>query len=81
MKPKINSDLKSAKVHFWPKFGNPDFNQWWLIARTNSQTQNGLNFDFEVKFDIEGQGHSPLKTIRILTKVFYTYGSNLVILA
>ena len=40
-----------------------------------------VNFDFEVKFDIEGQGQSPPKTIGILTKVFYTYGLNLVILA
>ena len=45
------------------------------------QAQNGVNFDFEVKFDLEGQGQSPPKTIGILTKVFYTYGSNLVILA
>ena len=45
------------------------------------KAQNGVNFDFEVKFDLEGQGHSPPKTIGILTKVFYTYGPNLVILA
>ena len=51
------------------------------LSRTNSQTQNGVNFDFEVKFDLEGQGQSPPKTIGILTKVFYTYGPNLVILA
>ena len=43
------------------------------------QTQNGVNFDFEVKFDRQGQ-LTP-KTIGILTKVFYTYGPNLVILA
>ena len=40
-----------------------------------------MTFDFEVKFDLEGQGQSPPKTIGILTKVFYTYGPNLVILA
>ena len=45
------------------------------------QAQNGVTFDFEVKFDLEGQGQSPPKTIVILTKVFYTYGPNLVILA
>ena len=45
------------------------------------QAQNGVTFDFEVKFDLEGQGQSPPKTIRILTKVFYSYGPNLVILA
>ena len=45
------------------------------------EVQNGVTFDFEVKFDLEGQGQSPPKTIGILTKVFYTYGPNLVILA
>ena len=45
------------------------------------QAQNGVNFDFQVKFDLEGQGQSPPKTIGILTKVFYIYGPNLVILA
>ena len=45
------------------------------------QAQNWVTFDFEVKFDLEGQGQSPPKTKGILTKVFYTYGPNLVILA
>ena len=48
---------------------------------SREQAPNGVNFDFEVKFDLEGQGQSPPKTIGILTKVFYTYGPNLVILA
>ena len=48
---------------------------------SRGQAQNGVNFDFEVKFDLEGQGQSPPKTIGILTKVFYIYGPNLVILA
>ena len=47
------------------------------MAWKNSQAQNGVNFDFEVKFDLEGQDQSSPKTIRIL----YTYGPNLVILA
>ena len=47
----------------------------------HGQAQNGVNFEFEVKFDLEGQGQSPPKTIGILTKVFYIYGPNLVILA
>ena len=47
----------------------------------HGQVQNGVNFDFEVKFDHEGQGQSPPKPIGILTKVFYTYGPNMVILA
>ena len=24
-------------MHFWPKFGNTDFNLWWLIARKSSK--------------------------------------------
>ena len=42
------------------------------------QVQNGVKFYFEIKFDLEGQGQSPPKTIGIL-KVFYTSGANLVI--
>ena len=38
------------------------------------------NFDFGVKFDLEGHDQSPYKTIRVLTKVFYISGQNLVIL-
>ena len=45
------------------------------------QAQNGVTFDFEVEFDLKGQGQSPPKTTGILTEVFYTYGPNLVILA
>ena len=57
-----------------------------VLARTgdelsHGQAQNGVNFDFEVKFDLEGQGQSTPKTIGILTKVFYTFGPNLAILA
>ena len=57
-----------------------------VLARTgdelsHGQAQNGVNFDFKVKFDLEGQGQSLSKTIGILTKVFYICGPNLVILA
>ena len=45
------------------------------------QAQNGVTFDFEVEFDLESQAQSLPKTIGILTKVFYIYGSHLVILA
>ena len=49
----------------------------------HGQAQNGVNFDFGVQFDLEGQGQgqSPPKTLGILTKVFYTNCPNLVILA
>ena len=43
--------------------------------------QNGVNFEFEVKFDLEGQSQPLPKTIGILTKVFCFSGPNLVILA
>ena len=48
---------------------------------SHGQAKNGVNFDFEVKFDLEGQGQSPPQNNRVLPKVFYTYGPNLVILA
>ena len=52
--PKINSNLNSANMHLSSKFGNPDFNQWWLIARTNAKTQNVVNFEhnFTLKFTV-----------------------------
>ena len=78
IKPKNNRDLKQDILHLWFKFGGPSLNGWWVIARKSSK---GVNFDFEGKFDLEGKGQSPLKTIGILTKVFYTCVSNLVILA
>ena len=54
---------------------------WTGGELSHGHAQNGVNFDFEVKFDLEGQGQSPPKTIGNLTKVFYIYGPNLVILA
>ena len=46
------------------------------------QAQNEVKFDFQVKFDLEGQGRSPPpKKIGILTKVFCVSHPNLVILA
>ena len=54
---------------------------WTGDELSHGQAQNGVSFDFEVKFDLEGHSQSPPKTIGILTKVFYTYGPNLVILA
>ena len=53
---------------------------WTGDELSHGQAQNGVNFDFEVKFDLEGQSQSPQKTIGILTNVFYTFGPNLAIL-
>ena len=68
-------------MHFWSKFGKPHLFWYWLIAPTNSQAQNGVNFDFQVQFDLEDHRQSPHKTIGILIKVFYISDPNLVILA
>ena len=43
------------------------------------KAQNEVNSDFEVKFDLEGQGQLPPKTIGTLTKVFCIFGPNLAI--
>ena len=51
------------------------------MARTTSQAQTWVNFDFEVKFDLKCHDQSTPKTIEILTKVVYTYGPSLMILA
>ena len=45
------------------------------------QAQNGVNLDFDLKFGLEGHGRSLRKTIGTLTKLFCTFGPNLVILA
>ena len=45
------------------------------------QGQNGVNFDFDLKFDLEGQGWLPLKTIGTWSKVYCIFGPHLVILA
>ena len=54
---------------------------WAGDELSRGQAQNGVNVDFEVCFDLQGQGQSPPKTKRILTKFFFAYGPNLVILA
>ena len=38
----------------------------------HGQAQNGVNVEFEVKLDLEGQNQSSHKTIGILTNVLYT---------
>ena len=47
----------------------------------SGQAQNGVNSDFEVEFDLEGQGQLPPNTLRTLTKIFCIFGPNLAILA
>ena len=75
--PQNNRDLDQGILHLWSKFGGSSLNWWWVISRTSSKWEK---FWIEVKFDLEGQGQSPPKTKGILTKVFYTYDPNLMIL-
>ena len=75
--PQNNRDLNQGILNIWSKFGGP----WTDDELSHGQAQNGVNFDFKGKFDLEGKGQSLPKTIGTLTKVFYIYGSNLVILA
>ena len=51
--PKIGRDLNSAKMHFVPNLEivTSIGGELW-----HGSAQNGVNFDFEVKFDFEGQG-------------------------
>ena len=73
-----NRDLNQGILHLWPKFGDPSLNWWWVMVWTSSKWGK---FWLLAKFDLEGQGLLPPKTIGTLSMVFYTYGLNLVILA
>ena len=54
----------------------------WICGELwRGQAQNGVNLAFQVKFDLEGQGQSPPKTIGTLTKFFCTFCPNLMVLA
>ena len=57
--PQNHRDLDQGILQLWFKFGDPSLKGWWVIA--HGQAQDGVNFDFEVKFDLEGQGQSPPK--------------------
>ena len=76
--PKTIGILTKAFCTFGPNFAVLAWTGDELSCR---QAPNGVNFDFEVKFDLAGQGQSAPKTIGILIKVFYIHGPNLVILA
>ena len=51
--PPTDRDLNSTMMHFSSKFGNPT---WTRGDFSQGQAQNGVNFDFQFKFDLEGQG-------------------------
>ena len=53
---------------------------WTGDKISREQAQNGINLDFQVKFDLEDQGQSSPKTTGIVTALRYISGPNLVIL-
>ena len=73
--PQNNRHLNHTKIHSWAKFGDSNLNGWKVIEWTSSK------FDFQVKFDLEGQGRPPPKMMGIVNKVFCISDPNLVILA
>ena len=54
---------------------------WTADELWGGQAQKEVKFDFQVKFDIEGQNRSSPKTKGTLAKVFFTFVPNLMILA
>ena len=76
--PKLIGILTVLRCIFGP---NLVILAWTADDLWGGQAQNEVKFDFQVKFDLEGQGRSSPKTIGTLTKVFCTFVPNLVILA
>ena len=75
--PKLIEMLSMLRYIFGPNLELPtSIVGEWL----HRKAQKRVNFDFQVKFELEGQGQSTPKTIGILTKMFCMSGSNLVIL-
>ena len=73
-------DLNQDVLHLWSKFSDPKLTHVISHRVGTLKAWNLVKFDCEVKFDLEGQGQLPSNTIGILTKVFCTFGPNLVIL-
>ena len=76
--PKLIGILTVLRCIFGP---NLVILAWTADELWDGQTQKEVKFDFQIKFDLEGQDRSSPKTIGTLTKVFCTFVSNLVILA
>ena len=71
--PQNNRDLNHGILHPCTKFNGPSLNRW----RVQTSSKWG-KFGIQFKFDLEGQCQSLIKTIGILTKIFYTSEPNLV---
>ena len=58
MKVKLDQPRKNKRglnqdvLHLLSRFDGSNFNLWWLLC---GRAPNGLNYDFWVKFLIEGQ--------------------------
>ena len=76
--PKIIRDLNQGILHLWFKFGGPSLNRCWVTVQTSSKWETF--WLWSKIWPWRPRSNTP-KTIGILTKVFYTYGPNLVILA
>ena len=74
-RPKSKWILTVQRCISGPKFGDSSLNGWQVIVWTSSK------FEFQAKFDLEGQGRSSPKITGILTKVFCISVPILVILA
>ena len=77
-RPKNYRDHNQPGLHLLSTFGGSGLNGWWVMTWTNA---NGVNLYFQVKFDLEGQGQSPPKTVQTLNNLFCILCPNLLILA
>ena len=55
-RPQNNRDLNQGILHTWSKYGDPSLDGRWVMMQN---AQIWVHFDFQVKFDLECQGHSP----------------------
>ena len=78
MKPKINKDRNCINCISGPSLVILAWTDDKLLCR---QAQNEVKFEFQVQFDLEGQGRSTPKTLGILTILGCISGTNLVFLA
>ena len=70
--------INQGILQLWP---NLVVLAWTGDELSRGQVQNGVNFDFEVEFDLEGQGQSPPQNKWDLNQGLFTYGPHLVIVA
>ena len=64
-------------MDLWSRFGNPNLNRWWVMVWTSSKW--GQFWVWSQIWPWRSRSIAP-QTVGILIKVFYTLGSNLVIL-